>query len=85
MGRTLLQRLIDDCTSMGFRQMLAVTGDGGNSASVTLHERLGFGGVARFRGIGRKHGRWLDAVQMQRSLGDGDQTAPAGPVLHWPG
>jgi len=26
--------------------------------------------------VGRKHGRWLDTVMMQRTLGDGDRTPP---------
>jgi L-amino acid N-acyltransferase YncA len=72
-GRALLQRLIDDCTTLGFRQMVAVIGDGSNVASVVLHERLGFSVAGVFRGIGRKHGRWLDTVQMLRPLGNGDQ------------
>lgn len=75
-GRALMQRLIEDCTALGFRQMVAVIGDGSNRASVALHERLGFkpGGV--FPGLGRKHGRWLDTVQLVRALGDGDQGEP---------
>jgi phosphinothricin acetyltransferase len=75
-GRALLQRLIDDCQALGFRQMVAVIGDGTNTASIALHERLGFRTVGVFTAIGRKHGRWLSAVQMQRPLGDGDASAP---------
>lgn len=75
-GRVLLQRLIDDCTALGLRQMVAVVGDVSNTASIALHERLGFRTVGVFQGLGRKHGRWLDAVQMLRVLGDGIDTAP---------
>ena len=75
-GRALLARLIDDCAALGFRQMVAVIGDGTNTASVALHEKLGFGLVGVFKGLGRKHGRWLDTVQMQRSLGPGNETKP---------
>ncbi len=78
-GRALLQRLIDDCTALGFRQMVAVIGDGSNVASVVLHERLGFSVAGVFRGIGRKHGRWLDTVQMVRPLGNGDQDQTPDP------
>ena len=78
-GRALLQRLIDDCTALGFRQMVAVIGDGSNVASVVLHERLGFSVAGVFRGIGRKHGRWLDTVQMLRPLGKGDQDQTPDP------
>lgn len=75
-GRALLQRLIDDCQALGFRQMIAVIGDVSNTASIALHERLGFRTVGIFEGLGRKHGRWLDTVQMQRPLGPGADTAP---------
>ncbi|KRG71109.1 GNAT family N-acetyltransferase [Pseudoxanthomonas dokdonensis] len=71
-GKALLQHLIDACTAKGYRQMVAVIGEPGNGASVALHERLGFITVGIFKGLGRKHGRWLDTVQMQRPLGDGD-------------
>ncbi|AXK71706.1 N-acetyltransferase [Lysobacter sp. TY2-98] len=75
-GRALLTALIDDCTALGYRQMIAVVGDAMNTASIALHERLGFRVVARFPGIGRKHGRWLESVQLLRALGAGDRTAP---------
>ncbi|HEY5781332.1 MAG TPA: GNAT family N-acetyltransferase [Lysobacter sp.] len=75
-GRGLLQRLIDECQALGFRQMVAVIGDVSNSASVALHERLGFRTVGVFAGLGRKHGRWLDTVQMQRALGPGTDAEP---------
>lgn len=75
-GRALLQRLIDDCSALGLRQMVAVVGDVTNTASIALHERLGFRTVGVFQGLGRKHGRWLDTVQMQRALGRGNATAP---------
>lgn len=75
-GRALLQRLIEDCTSLGFRQMVAVIGDRTNAASIALHEKLGFRTVGVFEGLGRKHGRWLDTVQMQRPLGNGMRSDP---------
>jgi L-amino acid N-acyltransferase YncA len=75
-GSALLGRLIEDCTALGLRQMVAVVGDVSNVASIALHERFGFRTVGVFRGLGRKHGRWLNTVQMQRALGDGDTTPP---------
>ena len=60
-----------------YRQMVAVIGEPTNTASIKLHERFGFELVGVFRGLGRKHGRWLDTVQMQRALGDGADTAPS--------
>jgi phosphinothricin acetyltransferase len=75
-GGALMRRLIEDCAALGFRQMVAVIGDGSNAASVALHERLGFKLAGVFPGLGRKHGRWLDTVQMVLPLGDGDRGEP---------
>ncbi|MDR1075745.1 MAG: GNAT family N-acetyltransferase [Xanthomonadaceae bacterium] len=75
-GKALMLELIEQCAARGFRQMIAVIGEPGNGASVALHQSLGFETVGIFRGLGRKHGRWLDTVQMQRALGPGDSTAP---------
>jgi phosphinothricin acetyltransferase len=75
-GKVLLARLIEDCAALGFRQMVAVIGDRSNAASIALHEKLGFRLVGVFEGLGRKHGRWLDTVQMQRALGQGNADAP---------
>lgn len=76
-GKALLRHLIDACEAKGYRQMVAVIGEPANGASVALHEKLGFRTVGVFQGLGRKHGRWLDTVQMQRALGAGDGTAPS--------
>ncbi len=76
-GSSLMQGLIDACTRRGYRQMVAVIGEPSNAASIRLHERFGFRMVGIFRGLGRKHGRWLDTVQMQRALGDGADSAPS--------
>lgn len=75
-GKKLLLALIDECARLGFRQMVAVIGDGENIGSIKLHEACGFERVATFRNIGFKFGRWLDSVQMQRVLGDGAATLP---------
>ena len=77
-GRLLLAELIAQCEALGARQMVAVVGDSANLASVRLHEALGFRLVGTLRSVGRKHGRWLDTVLLQRPLGEGDQTDPAG-------
>ncbi len=77
-GRLLLAELISQCEALGARQMVAVVGDSANLASVRLHEALGFRLVGTLRSVGRKHGRWLDTVLLQRPLGEGDQTDPAG-------
>lgn len=76
-GAALMQALIDACTERGFRQMVAVIGEKANVASIRLHERFGFQMVGVFKGLGRKHGRWLDTVQMQRALGPGADQPPS--------
>jgi phosphinothricin acetyltransferase len=76
-GRMLLQRLIEESSRLGFRQMIAVIGDGSaGSASVILHEKLGFTHAGRLKGSGFKHGRWLDTVFMQLEMNGGAATAP---------
>ena len=82
-GASLLRELIARCEAGGWRQMVAVIGDGSNLASIRLHEAQGFRIAARFPGLGRKFGRWLENVQMQRALGEGDRSDPA--ALHCPG
>jgi len=76
LGRLLMARLIADAEQRGFRQMIAVIGDSGNAASVALHAAVGFDRIGTLRAVGFKHGRWLDAVLMQRTLGVGDSSPP---------
>ena len=75
-GRALLERLIVEAESRGFRQMLAVIGDSANAGSIELHRALGFRMVGTFDNVGFKFGRWLDSVLMQRALGKGAETVP---------
>jgi L-amino acid N-acyltransferase YncA len=66
-GTALVTTLISNAAQSGFRQMIAVIG-GGESALVALHARLGFVHAGRMRSVGRKFGRLLDTVYMQRAL-----------------
>ena len=74
-GRRLLARLIEDSEQRGFRQMIAVIGDSANVPSISLHHHHGFRLTGIFEAVGWKHGRWLDSVLMQRSLGAGKDEA----------
>jgi len=74
-GHSLLAALIDAAEQAGFRQMIAVIG-GAEPASVALHAKAGFSEAGRMRAVGRKSGRWLDTLYMQRTLGPGDSQAP---------
>ncbi|MGO8915813.1 MAG: N-acetyltransferase family protein [Stellaceae bacterium] len=75
-GQALLAALIERCTTLGYRQMVAVIGDSGNLASIGLHERLGFHRVGLLPAIGYKHASWVDNVLMQRALGSGAAERP---------
>jgi len=75
-GRLLLEALIQRCTAMELRLMVAVIGDSNNTASIALHRRAGFSWVGILSSIGWKHGRWVDSVLMTRPLGDGSSTPP---------
>ena len=74
-GKVLLQELLARAEAFGFRQMIAVIG-GAAEASVRLHLSCGFHEVGRVHAAGWKHGRWLDSVYMQKSLGEGSSTSP---------
>jgi phosphinothricin acetyltransferase len=76
-GRAALAEIVARCAAAGFRQMVAVIGDSANTASIALHERVGFRRVGTLDAVGFKHGRWVDSVLMQRPLGPGAGTPPA--------
>jgi L-amino acid N-acyltransferase YncA len=76
-GRLLMERLIEECQRLGFRQIAAVIGDGKvNQASVKLHERTGFRHAGMLEGSGYKFDRWLDTVFMQLTLNGGRDLPP---------
>ncbi|MBB4284800.1 GNAT family N-acetyltransferase [Roseospira goensis] len=75
-GTTLLRAVIDRCAAADVRQMVAVITTPGSEASEALHRRLGFETIGVLPGVGRKFGRWLGTLYMQRALGDGQATAP---------
>lgn len=75
-GKALLPALIEQCTTLGKRQMVAVIGDSAQTPSIRLHTSCGFEMVGTLKNIGFKFGRWLDAVLMQRSLGIGANELP---------
>jgi L-amino acid N-acyltransferase YncA len=75
-GRALLDRLIVESETRGFRQMIAVIGDSAQLPSIELHRRAGFRLIGNIESVGFKFGRWLDSVLMQRPLGPGASTMP---------
>ena len=67
-GHALMVPLIARAQGLGKHVMVAGI-EGGNAASIALHERLGFQPAGRLEEVGTKFGRWLDLVFMQRILG----------------
>jgi phosphinothricin acetyltransferase len=66
-GRALLSALVDAAQTSGFHAVFARI-VGGHEASIGLHAAFGFEVVGTEREVGRKFGRWLDVVVMQRLL-----------------
>jgi phosphinothricin acetyltransferase len=66
-GRELVEALLPRARDLGKHVMIGGI-DAANLDSLLFHKRLGFERVAHFREVGRKFGRWLDLVFMQRWL-----------------
>ena len=66
-GRLLLDELLRLAAAHGFHSVIARI-VGGHDASIALHAACGFELVGTEREVGRKFGRWLDVVEMQRML-----------------
>ena len=76
-GPLLLDDIIDQCTRLEFRRMVAIIGDSENTPSIKLHERAGFEMVGVIPACGYKGGRWLDQVIMHKALGPGATQPPS--------
>jgi phosphinothricin acetyltransferase len=66
-GRALLEELLRLAVAHGFHAVIARIA-GGNEASVALHSACGFEVIGTEREVGRKFGRWLDVVCMERLI-----------------
>jgi phosphinothricin acetyltransferase len=66
-GELLLREIIRLGTDHGFHSVIARI-VGGHEASISLHRKCGFEELGCEREVGRKFGRWLDVVLMQRML-----------------
>jgi L-amino acid N-acyltransferase YncA len=76
LGRLLLAELGRQAEAVGVRKLIAVIGDSANAGSIGVHRSLGFESVGTIRSCGWKFDRWLDIVLMEKSLGEGDRSAP---------
>ena len=75
-GKALVAELLAHAESKGIRQMVAVIGDSENGGSIGLHISLGFRQAGVLKAVGMKFGQWVDVVQMQKALGEGEKTLP---------
>ena len=66
-GRLLLTELIGTATKHGFHACMARI-VGGHEASIALHRGCGFEVIGNEREVGRKFGRWLDVILMEKLL-----------------
>ncbi|MCW5659126.1 MAG: N-acetyltransferase [Burkholderiaceae bacterium] len=75
-GSALVSALLPIAAEMDKHVMIGGI-DAANHGSLRMHEWLGFQRVAHFREVGRKFGRWLDLVFVQRFI-DSPGAARAG-------
>ncbi len=66
-GRALLHGIVEVAVARGFHTVMARI-VGGHDASIALHRSAGFDHIGVEREVGRKFGRWLDVVVMQKLL-----------------
>jgi L-amino acid N-acyltransferase len=66
-GTQLLTALLDEASRIGHHCVVAVI-DSSQSASLSLHQQLGFVEAGRLREVGRKFEQWLDLVYLQKIL-----------------
>ena len=66
-GRLLLDELLRLAVDHGFHSVMARI-VGNHEASIALHVACAFELVGTEREVGRKFGRWLDVVELQRML-----------------
>ena len=67
LGRALLAALVERAEMHGKHVMVGGI-EASNAASIALHRRMGFAEAGQLREVGRKFGRWLDLLFMQKML-----------------
>ncbi len=69
-GKALMQALIERAKALNKHVMVAAI-EAGNTASIGLHQQLGFEQTGLMPQVGTKFGRWLDLAFLQLHLDDG--------------
>lgn len=69
-GPALVERMLDICRADGRVCALIACITATNVASIMLFSSFGFRQVSHFRSVGRKHGRWLDVIDMELASGE---------------
>lgn len=67
LGRTLMQALIDHAKTNDVHVLIGAI-ESENTASIRLHEAMGFRVAGQFSEVGKKFGRWLDLTCMELKL-----------------
>ena len=67
LGRALLEALLERAEVQGKHVMVAGI-EVSYAASIALHQRIGFEEAGQLRQVGRKFGRWLDLLFMQKTF-----------------
>jgi L-amino acid N-acyltransferase len=78
-GEALLRELMQRAQQIG-KHVLVAGIEANNTASIKLHQKLGFQHAGHLHQVGTKFGRWLDLVFLQRILDD--HAAPQGALTH---
>lgn len=71
LGTALIHALFAEAQARDVHVMVGAI-DAENTGSLRLHARLGFVETGRMPQVGRKFGRWLDLVFMQRFVQEWD-------------
>ena len=66
-GKALVLALIERARGIG-KHVIVAGIEAGNTASIRLHEKLGFESVGHLKQVGTKFGVWLDLVFLQLTL-----------------
>ncbi|MCL4433173.1 MAG: N-acetyltransferase family protein [Actinobacteria bacterium] len=66
-GKAIMEALLDHARTSGFHAVIARISTG-NHPSIALHGSLGFEEIGLEREVGRKFGKWLDVLVMERLL-----------------